>query len=83
MIENQNGIILFAGSLSAYAPSGTFSFCTEAPQDFGCTNVNPPGCPAIDAGEDRLVSCADACLVLQADVFETGESTAYGVESIP
>lgn len=83
MIENQNGIILFVGSLSAYAPSGTFSFCTEAPQDFGCTNVNPPGCPAIDAGEDRLVSCADACLVLQADVFETCESTAYRVESIP
>jgi hypothetical protein len=83
LIEDQYGQILFVGSLSGFSAFSTFNICSENPQDFGCENVSPPGCPDIYAGEDVAVECAMPTVNLLAQVFETGESNTYFVESIP
>jgi hypothetical protein len=83
MIEDQDATILFAGSLSGFASSGTFNVCSDYPLDFQCVDVDPPGCPSIYAGEDIINSCMDPCVDLEATVFETGETNSYAVESIP
>jgi hypothetical protein len=42
-----------------------------------------PGCPSIDAGPDVTVGCGNNCTTLTATVVPTGQTSSYGVMSIP
>ncbi len=42
-----------------------------------------PGCPNVYAGEDLNLDCGEPCTDLTASFVDTGETTSYGVSSIP
>jgi gliding motility-associated-like protein len=42
-----------------------------------------PGCPAIDAGSNVTLPCGTNCTTLNATYFNSGNTTSYGVSSIP
>lgn len=51
-----------------------------------CFSDDPTGCPEIELGDDIVISqCPDPCenLTLDADYFETGETSEYEVCAIP
>ena len=42
-----------------------------------------PGCPSVNAGNDVALPCGTNCAHLNASFFQTGNTTSYGVSSIP
>lgn len=49
---------------------------------FTLTNAQP-GCPAVSAGADVTLPCGTNCTNLTATYFNSGNTTTYGVSSIP
>jgi hypothetical protein len=63
------------------------TFCTEyVPPPPPCFSSDPTGCPSIDLGADiSLPACDDPCtttIQVEAEVFESGETSSYEVCSI-
>ena len=42
-----------------------------------------PGCPSVNAGNDVALPCGTNCTNLTATFFQTGNTSTYGVSSIP
>ncbi|MBS1596376.1 MAG: hypothetical protein JST90_18840, partial [Bacteroidetes bacterium] len=42
-----------------------------------------PGCPYVNAGPDQTLPCGTSCTNISASYFNTGNTTTYGVSSIP
>lgn len=42
-----------------------------------------PGCPDVTASVGAPITCNNPCTNLSATVFQTGQTTSYGVSSIP
>lgn len=53
----------------------------------GCCGLSAfaqfPGCPAVDAGSNQVLTCDVPCVNLTANAFAVGATTSYSVESIP
>lgn len=49
----------------------------------GYSSTAQPGCPAIDAGSNVTLPCGTNCTTLNATYFNSGNTTSYGVSSIP
>ncbi len=56
-----------------------FSFLTISVSAF----AQGPGCPNVYAGDDLELDCGEPCTDLTASFLDTGETTSYGVSSIP
>lgn len=80
-----DGNLVFSNSLFV-GDFVSYTFCTTyVPPPPPCYSSDPTGCPEIDLGADiSLPACEDPCLplTLNADVFTTGETTAYTICSI-
>ena len=46
-------------------------------------SAQAPGCPNIVAGPPITLQCTDSCTQLSSTFLATGETTSYGVSSIP
>lgn len=49
----------------------------------GFVSKAQPGCPSVDAGNNVTLPCGTNCTTLNASYFNSGNTTTYGVSSIP
>lgn len=61
----------------------SFSLLVLAITSFILLNAQGTGCPQVDAGSDQTIPCSATSATLNASAFNVGETTTYGVTSIP
>ncbi|MBX7051948.1 MAG: hypothetical protein K1X54_07920 [Flavobacteriales bacterium] len=88
-VSTTPGTIYYVYVQGYFTSSGPFTLsltCVDPPPPANCGDIEANGCPDIDLGADiSLPNCPSPCtpLTLNAQYFETGNTTSYSVCQIP